>query len=492
MTFQLTAYQNQDLSSYLLEDDSGIDISGSIIYTGDTNALALLDANTVLGSKQSLSSLRLSRGVVLSTGSLIGLPSENTDPQYQFDLSRPGDSDLLAAAQAGLGSNAFATYDAAVIEFDFNVTDPSKRYVTFDVVFASEEYPEYASSFVDIGAIIIDGVNYALFNRDAQRPLSVLEANINGGYFLDNQPDALSNKPAPYAIEFDGLSYRLRISAELSEVGTGAGGAHHIKIGIADTNDGILDSAMFVSNIKASDVFSELLGEFDPTSLTNKKLLTFVATPAKSDSFFMNADVPPGVLTALSKSLGVTESDLNSIKEFLNQGNVFDGGGGTKKVTIALYGGDDVINLGDGADVAFGGEGNDIIRGNKGADKLFGQNGNDSLYGGEGKDQLTGGLGNDTFYFDTVPVASNTDKIADFSTGADRIGLSSAAFTALTTPGALNSANFVVGKAALDGDDHVILSGTKLLYDADGVGGAKAIAIATVTGTLDLSDIFVY
>ncbi len=492
MPFSLTQYQSQNLSDYLLAEDSGISITGPIVYTGDSTAIGLLDADVTLGSKQSLSSLKLSRGVVLSTGSLVDLPSTNTSPSYQTDFERSGDADLLLAAQAGFGSNAASTQDAAVIEFDFNVTDPNKQYVTFDVVFASDEYPEFASDFVDIGAIIIDGVNYALFHGDPQRPLSVLQANIDDGYFLNNEADILDTRPAPYAIEFDGLSYRLRISAQLSAVGTGSNGAHHIKIGIADTNDGVWDSAMFVSNIKATNVFSELLSEFDPSSLSNKKLLSFVTSPTKSESFFLNPDIPPSVITSLSKSLGISEDDLNSIKEFLNQGNVFDASDGTKKVTIALYGGDDVIALGDGADVAFGGEGNDVIRGNKGADKLYGQNGNDSLYGGEGKDLLTGGLGNDTFYFDTAPVASNTDKIADFATGVDRIGLSSAVFTALSTPGTLSSANFVAGKAALDADDFIILSGTKLLYDADGLGGAKAIVIATITGSLSESDIFVY
>lgn len=45
----------------------------------------------------------------------------------------------------------------------------------------------------------------------------------------------------------------------------------------------------------------------------------------------------------------------------------------------------------------------------------------------------------------------------------------------------LDSGAFVVGKAAADGDDRVIYDQARgETYDADGVGGAEAVRLATV------------
>ena len=71
---------------------------------------------------------------------------------------------------------------------------------------------------------------------------------------------------------------------------------------------------------------------------------------------------------------------------------------------VAGLAGDDVIRLGDGADIGFGGrgadriqteDGNDIAVGGRGADLLRGQAGDDILSGGQGDDILTGGRGRD-------------------------------------------------------------------------------------------------
>lgn len=59
----------------------------------------------------------------------------------------------------------------------------------------------------------------------------------------------------------------------------------------------------------------------------------------------------------------------------------------------------------------------------------------------------------------------------------------------------LDSGAFVVGKAAADGDDRVIYDQGRgeILYDADGVGGAEAVRLATVDGgtSITAEDFFV-
>lgn len=66
-----------------------------------------------------------------------------------------------------------------------------------------------------------------------------------------------------------------------------------------------------------------------------------------------------------------------------------------------------ILNGGDGNDVAYGrsgddliygGRGNDRLYGEKGNDRIFGNSGNDVIHGGPGKDTLSGGPGKDRVY----------------------------------------------------------------------------------------------
>jgi 2',3'-cyclic-nucleotide 2'-phosphodiesterase/3'-nucleotidase/5'-nucleotidase len=83
--------------------------------------------------------------------------------------------------------------------------------------------------------------------------------------------------------------------------------------------------------------------------------------------------------------------------------------------------GNDILLGGKGDDVLRGGEGNDQLFGGPGRDRLFGGAGNDLLDGGAGNDILRGGSGRDTF---VIRRGEGRDKVVDFETGVDRIGLS--------------------------------------------------------------------
>ncbi len=146
---------------------------------------------------------------------------------------------------------------------------------------------------------------------------------------------------------------------------------------------------------------------------------------------------------------------------------------------------DDVFDLSDFADVAYGGGGNDVMYGRAGDDRLGGDIGNDKLYGGEGNDDLRGGGGRDVFVFNTALNAkTNVDVIRDFSTQYDKIQLDPTIFTRLTKAGDLNPSYFAANKAGrpVDSSDYIIYDTDhgKLYYDADGTGTKfKAVLIAT-------------
>ncbi len=176
----------------------------------------------------------LSDGFFLSSGAFPG--SSNTSGSFTVGHGTPGDADLSAVAASAFGG-AGATQDAATIEFEVNIDDLDVDGISFDLVFGSEEYPEFSnSSFVDVAAVFVNGTNVALFNNDASTPLSVIDANVNSSNFIDNQGGA-------FPTELDGFSEVLTIRAPLQA------GENQIKIGIADTGDSSLDSAIFLSNL---------------------------------------------------------------------------------------------------------------------------------------------------------------------------------------------------------------------------------------------------
>jgi Ca2+-binding RTX toxin-like protein len=144
-----------------------------------------------------------------------------------------------------------------------------------------------------------------------------------------------------------------------------------------------------------------------------------------------------------------------------------------------------------------GGTGNDkanVITGNAGSNVINGAGGADIIKAGAGNDILTGGLGADTFVFNTALSSStNIDTINDWDTGGaqDKIQLDDDIFLALgkvTATTALDATMFVKGKAALDGNDHIIYdqSSGALYYDADGVGAAAQVQFATLVSNATL------
>ena len=142
-----------------------------------------------------------------------------------------------------------------------------------------------------------------------------------------------------------------------------------------------------------------------------------------------------------------------------------------------------------------GGSGKDRLTGNSANNIFIGGMGDDILIGSGGSDVLTGGVGKDLFVIDTLD--NSSDRITDFVSKTDKLGLDSDAFTAFN--GTLRSTNFKSLSTAqmnsgrsLDSDDYLIFnSQTKTLYyDADGSGtyyGAVAIASLNVN-TLSFND----
>ena len=233
---------------------SGITIS-SATYSGSTTQSGTFTDDSVFN---------IGSGIVLTTGSSsTAADMTNNLDSTSIDSFTGGDADLdLLIPQS--------TENAAVLEFDFTTTGGD---LFFSWAFASEEYNEFVgSSFNDVFAFFVDGVNIALA-PDAQ------VASINtincGDPFVGAGPNCssynnndLQDGGPLFATEYDGFTDALTASA----LGLG-GGTHHIKIAIADASDSAWDSAVFIKGGSFSDTDPD---DGDPTDVPEPSILALL------------------------------------------------------------------------------------------------------------------------------------------------------------------------------------------------------------------------
>jgi len=177
-------------------------------------------------------SILFDSGIVLSTGNVVSVTGPNVNNEISANSGMPGYAPLGSLAGA-------ATYDAAVLEFDFV---PTSSMVVFDYVFASDEYNEYVGAWNDVFAFFLDGVNVATVPGTSQ-PVSINNVNLgnNSVYFRNNDVQTYGPGMTPYDTEMDGLTVVFTVSATLTPYTT-----HHIVLAIADTGDGNVDSDVFL------------------------------------------------------------------------------------------------------------------------------------------------------------------------------------------------------------------------------------------------------
>jgi len=177
--------------------------------------------------------LGIASGVILSSGDIANAAGPNTNDGISTTNSTAGDADLNAIVGVG-----HTTLDAAVLEFDFV---PTSSPVTFRYVFASDEYNEFVGQFNDVFAFFIDGQNVALIPATST-PVAINTVNLttNPSFYRNNDPSDLG-MPTPFGTQFDGFTTVLTATRTLTP-----NVSHRIKLVIADTDDRILDSAVFL------------------------------------------------------------------------------------------------------------------------------------------------------------------------------------------------------------------------------------------------------
>ncbi|MEB3358109.1 MAG: DUF4347 domain-containing protein [Synechococcales bacterium] len=318
-------------------------VADSITFVGADGQASFYDGT--------LTELGIGAGILLTSGD--GTPPlTNTQSSYGEAQLGTNDPDLQAVANSAFVS-AGENQDVNILQFSFIIDNPDILSVGFNLLFGSDEFPEFSnSSFVDVAAVFVNGVNVGLFNNNVNQPLSIIDTNLEVGNFINNgEPldfSIFNGQSRILPIEYDGVSSPLSIFVPVQQ------GLNTIKFAVADTGDQIYDSGLLISNMTANTFSAENFS---------------------------------GVLLTLNGTDGddiITGSVFN---EFI------DGGLGNDQVNAAP--GNDIVNAGDGNDLIFTGDGNDEVNGGNGDDTINGELGNDILRGQVGNDTVSGGLGDD-------------------------------------------------------------------------------------------------
>lgn len=205
------------------------------------------------GTFKGVSSLGFDSGIVLTTGTAC---TGGISIGAGGFASAFASTDNMAAGDAQLSALAgLPTFDACVLEFDFK---PAGDTVKFNYVFGSEEYPGFTcTSFNDVFGFFISGPGYATPKNIALVPGTNIPVCINSVNCGPTGSGMLSsctmlgagspfcayfvNNSSGTTITYDGLTTKLTAIASVAPCDT-----YHLKIGIADGTDHVLDSGVFL------------------------------------------------------------------------------------------------------------------------------------------------------------------------------------------------------------------------------------------------------
>ena len=207
---------------------------------GSTNGIGYFEANG--------SSWPFENGLIMTSGDVANAPGPESGVLGDGTYAWPGDGDLEAFIP---GLNAGDTNNASIIEFEFV---PVSNSMSFDFIFAAEEYGTFQCTFTDAFAFLLtdsagNTTNLAIVpgTDDPISVLTVRDDQYNGGCESVNEewfanyygPGGLPPLTSP--TNFIGHTEVMTASATVipNEVYT-------IKLVVADDGDTIYDSAVFI------------------------------------------------------------------------------------------------------------------------------------------------------------------------------------------------------------------------------------------------------
>uniref|UniRef100_UPI00404A22EB choice-of-anchor L domain-containing protein n=3 Tax=Flavobacterium sp. TaxID=239 RepID=UPI00404A22EB len=265
-----TLYTNQELVEDILLNSTCATVSNIITSTGSnfgtTNGIGYFNKNG--------SSFPFEEGVILTSGNVTSAPGPNTNIQSNGTTAWPGDAQLTALANS-TGANGI-TRNATILQFDFIPVIPE---ISFDFIFASEEYGTFQCTFTDVFAFylseldaadnIISTTNLAVVPGTIP-PVPISVTTIRNNLFNGGCPSANATYFGQFYGGANGLpnigsptNYNGNTVPMVASSAVIPGTKYRIKLAIADYNDSAFDSAVFLNggsfNIGNLDIGDDLL-----------------------------------------------------------------------------------------------------------------------------------------------------------------------------------------------------------------------------------------
>jgi hypothetical protein len=246
----------QDVLFAAPPDDGGSACVGTVTnITWRTDAGTNLNTNKSIGYFQNTNpNFPLAKGIIMSTGFVANAPGPNTTTQGSGIWGT--DNDLFNYIDGLNIDTGLTDYnDATVLEFDFT---PLTDAMSFDFLFASEEYGTFQCTYSDSFAFFLTNLtaatpttNLALI-PSTTTPISVVTirdnaynnscASVNPLYFGNYNGGA---NAASAATNFNGETVLMTANSVVIP-----NNVYHIKLVIADRNDNNYDSAVFFGRRK--------------------------------------------------------------------------------------------------------------------------------------------------------------------------------------------------------------------------------------------------
>jgi hypothetical protein len=203
--------------------------------------------------------LGMESGIFLTNGSGYNIPGPNQTDLAGMNNGIPGDSNLTQITTC-------TTYDASILEFDFI---PYTDTIKFDFIFGSEEYNEQVwSSYNDVFGAFVSGPDPLGGNYQNKNialipgtTTSIKINSLNNGYapsgIIPTGPcmncEFYQDNTNGTTLEYDG--YSLILTGWLEVIPCEE---YHIKLGVADGSDGLVDSGVLIEENSFNSAGSEI------------------------------------------------------------------------------------------------------------------------------------------------------------------------------------------------------------------------------------------
>ncbi|MBL9121326.1 MAG: choice-of-anchor L domain-containing protein [Phycisphaerae bacterium] len=229
-------------SALLSPNAQGIEIDSITIHKGVSGQFGTY-------SNFDLAPVTIANGIVLSSGkvnnlapipgaSLPGYNPASPPAQVNSQMTFVGNGGTPEFDEHGLDEieNFYASFDVAAIRVDFTLDEDSQ--VQFDFIFGSVEFPYWTNQFTDAFAVFLDELDPgAQICFDASGAPIQVGSSFAGLETTEDKNTAFSN---PH-----GVIHHLTTTTEELPAGP-----HTLWFEVGDVNDHILDSAVFLANLR--------------------------------------------------------------------------------------------------------------------------------------------------------------------------------------------------------------------------------------------------